>query len=229
MPHGAPRFNAEGVLRNAVGMIGIAIGMDLAPKIACALAVIAIGGATGGAVVGAQIGQSPILQRDGIGGERPSYDFQAEYDEGIRSGSAFDDPPDQYAIQTPEGRFEVGELRDRGLYRNRRRSAYDAALAAEDRAWEAEMAALDSGDWQPDARFADAEWTRAGGSGYEQERSHGVRVTRGSQVERETARLSDTPPPHAAPSPVALSDLPAPAEVRVSVALPAPADIPAQD
>ena len=99
--------------------------MQIAPRLALAAAVIALGGATGGAVIGAQIGETGIIRHASVGGERPQYDFQADYD---RPNLARTDerPPDHYAIETPEGHFEVGELRERGLYRNRRYSGQRA-------------------------------------------------------------------------------------------------------
>ncbi|MCH2486758.1 MAG: hypothetical protein MK010_03310 [Erythrobacter sp.] len=197
--------------------------MKLAPKIAFAAAVIAIGGATGGAVIGAQIGEAEILQRASVGGERPQYDSQADYDPGIAPRQA-DNPPDQYAIETPEGRFEVGELRERGLYRNRRYSAYDAALAAEDRAWEEEMAALERGDWEPDPRFADREWRRAGGHSYERE-THGVTVTRHAPARAEAVvepQQQQAPRRIAAATPAIGPDQVAPLDLPSPVTLPAP-------
>ncbi|KZY58386.1 hypothetical protein A3736_03310 [Erythrobacter sp. HI0063] len=191
--------------------------MRLAPKIAFAAAVIAIGGATGGAVIGAQIGDAEILQRASVGGERPGYDFQADSDAPSLARTA-ERPADQYAIETPEGRFEVGELRNRGLYRNRRYSHYDAALAAEDRAWDAEMAALERGDWQPDPGFADSEWSRAGGNAH-QSQAYGVTVTRNvpsrtrvamaPEPQAQTVR-SDMAPPAIGPDQVQPLDVPAP-------------------
>lgn len=153
--------------------------MQIAPRLALAAAVIALGGATGGAVIGAQIGETEIIHHTSLGGERPQYDFQADYDR-PNFARTEERPPDHYAIETPEGHFGVGELRERGLYRNRRYSAYDAALAAEDAAWERDMAALASDDWQPDPRFADREWRGAGGGAYES-REFGVTVTRNAR------------------------------------------------
>ena len=103
--------------------------MQIAPRLALAAAVIALGGATGGAVIGAQIGETGIIRHASVGGERPQYDFQADYD---RPNLARTDerPPDHYAIETPEGHFEVGELRERGLYRNRRYSPDNTRLVA---------------------------------------------------------------------------------------------------
>jgi hypothetical protein len=177
--------------------------MQIAPRLALAAAVIALGGATGGAVIGAQIGETGIIRHASVGGERPQYDFQADYD---RPNLARTDerPPDHYAIETPEGHFEVGELRERGLYRNRRYSAYDAALAAEDRAWEQDMAALSSDDWQPDPRFADREWRRAGGNAYES-REYGVTVIRNTP---DNTRLVATPKAGGMEDPAPAAQLP---------------------
>ena len=155
--------------------------MQIAPRLALAAAIVALGGATGGAVIGAQIGESEIIRHASVGGERPQYDFQADYDR-TSFGRSAHRPPDQYAIKTPEGTFGVGELRERGLYRNRRQSTFASDLAAQDRAWEQDMAALESDDWQrddwqPDPRFADRAWREAGGSGYDR-REYGVTVAR---------------------------------------------------
>ena len=155
--------------------------MQIAPRLALAAAIVALGGATGGAVIGAQIGESEIIRHASVGGERPQHDFQADYDRTSFTRSA-DRPPDQYAIKTPEGTFGVGELRERGLYRNRRHSTFASDLAAQDRAWEQDMAALESDDWQrddwqPDPRFADRAWREARGRGYDR-REYGVTVAR---------------------------------------------------
>lgn len=199
--------------------------MKLASTFALAVAVIAIGGATGGAVIAAQIGNIEILQRENVGGERPQYDFQAEYDSGIASRNA-ERPRDHYAIETPEGRFEVAELRERGLYRNRRHSAYDAALAAEDRAWEEDMAALERGDWQPDPRFADREWNRAGGPRYERD-SYGVTIVRHASSRTGANEAIAQPQqqalrPIAATTPVIGPDQVAPLVLPAPLTLPAP-------
>lgn len=211
--------------------------MTALPKIACAIAVIALGGATGGAVIGAQIGQAPILQRAGVGGERPSYDFEGDYNRGVAARPNAERPPDRYALETPEGRVEIAELRQRGLYRNRRYSDYDRALAAEDRMWEAEMAALERGDWQPDPRFADREWARAGGTGYERERfgvtvarqapapapapAYGVPAAREPQSQPQSQPQDRAPvptPPAIGPEQVQPLDLPAPVTLPLPVA-----------
>jgi len=205
--------------------------MQIAPRLALAAAVIALGGATGGAVIGAQIGETDIIRHASVGGERPQYDFQADYDR-PNFARTNERPPDQYAIETPEGRFDVGELRERGLYRNRRHSAYDAALAAEDAAWERDMAALSSDNWQPDPRFADREWRGAGGAAYET-REYGVTVTRNapdtarSATARKAAakedRTSFVQTPTSAPSPRAIGPQQVqPLDLPVPVTLPPP-------
>ena len=92
--------------------------MRLAPKIAFAAAVIAIGGATGGAVIGAQIGDAEILQRASVGGERPGYDFQADSDAPSLARPA-DRPPPQSPIQQPPARSAPCALRTPAPSRHR--------------------------------------------------------------------------------------------------------------
>lgn len=78
---------------------------------ACALVSVA------GVVSGATINTRPI-QRGGIGMEeisRPGIDFAS--DNGLSDQVAL---PDHYAINTPEGRFDVAELSTRGIYAQRR-------------------------------------------------------------------------------------------------------------
>jgi len=78
---------------------------------ACALASIA------GAVGGATINTHPI-QKAGIGSEMlPHTDFAFDpSDSGLPEAA----PPDQYAMNTPEGRIEIPELSTRGLYSQQR-------------------------------------------------------------------------------------------------------------
>jgi hypothetical protein len=78
---------------------------------ACALVSIA------GVVSGATINTHPI-QRGSVGMNqinRPGIDFAS--DNGLSDQVA---PPDHYAISTPEGRFDVAELSNRGIYAQRR-------------------------------------------------------------------------------------------------------------
>jgi hypothetical protein len=85
---------------------------------ACVLASI------GGIVSGATINTQP-LQRGGIGLEeinRPALAFDPS-DSGLSDQVAL---PDHYALKTPEGRFEVAELSNRGLYAQRRFGWRDA-------------------------------------------------------------------------------------------------------
>ncbi len=85
---------------------------------ACALASIT------GVVSGASINTQPI-QHAGIGMDeiaRPEIAFDAG-DTGLSDQVAL---PDHYALRTPEGRFEVGELSNRGLYAQRRFGWRDA-------------------------------------------------------------------------------------------------------
>ena len=89
-----------------------------------------------------------MLDKTGIGGALP--EARGSVDLAPRAtGRA----PNQYALETPEGRFEIAELSSRGLNRNRRYSHYDAA-------YEAEMAQVEA-QWEPDSTFADSEWERA--------------------------------------------------------------------
>ena len=78
---------------------------------ACALVSIA------GVVSGATINTDPI-QRGSVGMDqinRPGIDFAS--DNGLSDQVA---PPDHYAINTPQGRFDVAELSNRGIYSQRR-------------------------------------------------------------------------------------------------------------
>jgi hypothetical protein len=84
---------------------------------ACALASIA------GVVSGTAIDTNPI-QRGGIGLEeiaRPAIDFAS--DGGLSDQVAL---PDHYAINTPDGRFDVPELSSRGIYAQQRFAWRDA-------------------------------------------------------------------------------------------------------
>lgn len=122
--------------------------MRISPRLVAATLVIAIGGVTSGAL----IGQTPMLEKTGIGGNLP--ELRGSVDVAPRT---VERAPNQYAIETPEGRFEIAELSSRGVYRNRSRSYYDTV-------YEAEMAALDAeldAQWEPDPAFADGEWDRA--------------------------------------------------------------------
>ena len=86
---------------------------------ACALASVA------GVVSGTTINTRPI-QHAGIGMDeivRPAIAFDAS-DSGLSDQVAL---PDHYAMRTPEGRFEVGELSNRGLYAQRRFGWREAA------------------------------------------------------------------------------------------------------
>lgn len=86
---------------------------------ACALA------SVGGVVGGTTINTRPI-QHGGIGMDeihRPAIAVDAAAP-GIADQVAL---PDHYALQTPAGRFQVGELSTRGLYAQRRFGWRDAA------------------------------------------------------------------------------------------------------
>ena len=138
--------------------------MDKTSKFLLALGLVT----AGGALTGATIGGADMLEKDGLGGGIPeARHAPPEFDWDDRASL-----PDHYAIETPQGRFGVAELRWRGIERNRSSSAYDRALAhdmiAQDRALmeaEREYAA-----YVPDPRFAEVEWTRAGGQSTKAER-----------------------------------------------------------
>ena len=138
--------------------------MDRTSKLLLAAGLVTFAGAT----TGAAIGGTDMLDRSGIGGGIPAPLHEAS------SSTVQIDPslPSHYAIETPEGRFEVAELRSRGLYRRQTASWYDRALAEDiaeqERAlMEAELA---SAAYVPDPRFADAQWSRAGGAPTKAER-----------------------------------------------------------
>ncbi|MGN6496467.1 MAG: hypothetical protein ACTHK5_03890 [Tsuneonella sp.] len=77
--------------------------------------------ALAGAATGASINTTPI--HDAIGGLTIASQHPAPApgpDAYARDAA----PVDQYALVTPQGRFEVGELRDRGLYSQQRFGGY---------------------------------------------------------------------------------------------------------
>lgn len=125
--------------------------------IALAVSVVTLGGATSGAL----IGKSPVLQRDELGAELPQPDFS--YSASNSSQPAQKVLPNHYPIETPEGRFEVNELRARGIMRNRHFSHYDRIYAQERMALDAQYADREAHPYEPDPAFADAEWQEAGG------------------------------------------------------------------
>lgn len=81
------------------------------------LAVAAAAAALAGAVSGAAIDKTPLQRGADAWDQLPRYEI-GESD--FAALEARRDTPDHYPIVTPQGRFEVAELRDRGLYRNRR-------------------------------------------------------------------------------------------------------------
>lgn len=88
---------------------------------ACALA--SIGGIVSGATINTR-----LIEHGGIGMaeiDRPAIAFDAS-DTGLSDQVA---PPDHYALNTPAGRFEVGELANRGLYAQRRFGWREAQFA----------------------------------------------------------------------------------------------------
>ncbi|MGX7953148.1 hypothetical protein ACWPM1_11360 [Tsuneonella sp. HG249] len=89
------------------------MAMRVKPTFLGACALVSIAGAVGGATINTQ----PI-QRAGIGSEMlPRTDFAFDpSDDGLPREA----PPEHYAMNTPEGRIEVAELADRGLYSQQR-------------------------------------------------------------------------------------------------------------
>jgi hypothetical protein len=92
-----------------------------------------------GVACGAELGKVPPMRQAGIDTVLPE----------SRTPAALWEPrfvrpaQDQYAIDTPEGRFEVHELSDRGLYRTARFSqtfAYAQAYEPNAAAFDAELA-----------------------------------------------------------------------------------------
>lgn len=80
--------------------------------VACASAAV-----IGGAVMGATTNTTP-LQRGLDGWDHvPRYELTAA---DLEANARTPPPPDHYPLITPQGRIEVAELRDHGLYRNRR-------------------------------------------------------------------------------------------------------------
>ena len=164
--------------------------MALSARLTVATLVIAIAGVTSGAL----IGQTPMLEPTSIGQATPQRSSPV-----IASSTRPDVRlPNHYAIETPEGRFEVEELSTRGLYRNRVGSRYDRAYEAE---MDALMAELEE-ERAVDPHFAKAEWERSAPA---------------------VAR-ADGPAVHAAPAPNTPAN-PAPA-ATVAVAAPAPSSTP---
>ncbi len=70
-----------------------------------------------GAVTGASMPTDPLNRGIDAWDRLPPPDFGEDDLTGLSEPEAL---PDHYPIITPRGRFEVAELRDRGLYRNRR-------------------------------------------------------------------------------------------------------------
>ena len=85
----------------------------IGPKLVVTGAVIAIAGAVSGAAIGGTSVKYQKLSHDSL----PEAAIQHAKAE---RGEASEPLPNHYAIETPEGRFEVAELRSRGLYRNER-------------------------------------------------------------------------------------------------------------
>ncbi|TMM46723.1 hypothetical protein [Qipengyuania marisflavi] len=86
--------------------------MKLSPKQICAVAVVAVAGA----ISGAAIGTTPVIERE-TSATMPQANFDAAR---AASAIAAKPAPNHYPIVTPQGRFEVSELSSRGLYRNAR-------------------------------------------------------------------------------------------------------------
>ena len=110
-------------------------------KLPAALAMVAAI-ACGGAVLGENVGRSEIISRHG---ERtaPIADYRASDAAAPRIRDAV---PDQYAITTPQGRYEVGELAQRGLYSQARFGGYEVAYE-DDFAQFDDEALYDEGYW----------------------------------------------------------------------------------
>ena len=83
--------------------------MRPSPRFLGALAAGLVAGVTGGAV----LGTVPPMRQIGVTDMFPAAHIQP----GGWPRADGPPPPDQYAIVTPEGRFEIEELSDRGLYR----------------------------------------------------------------------------------------------------------------
>jgi len=113
--------------------------MRPSPQFLGALAAVLIAGISGGAV----LGKVPPMRQVGVADMFPAAHVQP----GGWPRADGPPPPDQYAIVTPEGRFEIEELSDRGLYRAQR--------VAWDRAWEQTAYA------QADAGYEQASYTEA--------------------------------------------------------------------
>lgn len=70
-----------------------------------------------GAITGASMNTSPLERGVGAWEQIPRHEASvSEFDAEAQRPAL----PDHYPLITPQGRFEVGELRQRGLYRNRR-------------------------------------------------------------------------------------------------------------
>ena len=83
--------------------------MRPSPRFLGAVAAVLVAGVTGGAV----LGTVPPMRQVGLADMFP----QSSAPAGSWRPERGPPPPDQYAIITPEGRFEIEELSDRGLYR----------------------------------------------------------------------------------------------------------------
>jgi hypothetical protein len=84
--------------------------MQLSPRLLGAAAAVLLAGVSGGAV----LGKVPQMQQRGVQEMLPQ--ASVVHFESPQQASL----PDHYPIVTPQGRFEVHELRDRGLYRQAR-------------------------------------------------------------------------------------------------------------
>jgi len=93
--------------------------MRPSPQFLGALAAVLVAGVTGGAM----LGKVPPMRQIGLTDMFPTAHGPSYAGMQFADGPA---PPDQYAIVTPEGRFEIEELSDRGLYRAQR-VAWDRA------------------------------------------------------------------------------------------------------
>lgn len=120
-----------------------------------ALMAVGAAAALGGATLGEAVGASAPVDR-GIGTGRPEKLYDGSY------GTAFaDNPhPDQYALVTPEGRFETGELSTRGLYSQDRfggPARFMDPLPGENGASDIDLAAYDAQDHPDITRYSRAQ------------------------------------------------------------------------
>jgi hypothetical protein len=86
-----------------------------------------------GAMTGASIATEPLERGIDAWDHLPQPDIDGEEADRLSEAKAL---PDHYPLVTPQGRFEVAELRDRGLYRNRRFAIDDYWIDSPEPAYE---------------------------------------------------------------------------------------------